>query len=146
MKQRFLLTLLIGFLASLFLMGGKYSAKRFCSPLVYGPAGRAFSEEYSQDQFNEWAMEVGHSGVGLYDRILCLDMRREDKDVSRIIRMRPNGLSPDTLWFAAILPERWTAGEKSYVCVVRGVEVPTSVHVVLVDGSSFDQPVERKRK
>jgi hypothetical protein len=141
MKQRFLFALLVG---SLFLTGGKYTAKRFCSPLVFGPNGRAFSEEYSQDKFNEWAMEVGHSGVGLQDRILCLDLQREDKDVLRVIRKLPQG--PDTLWCAAILEAHWTPGEKSYVCVVRGVEVPKTVRVELTDGSSFDQPVLRKRK
>lgn len=125
---------------------GRYTARRFCSPLIFDQNGKPWgSEERCQDQFNEWAMEAGHGGVGLMDRILGLDMPLDDKQVYRVIVRAKSG-RPDTLWFAPILQKHWSPGERTYVCVVRGVEVPDSVRVVLADGSSFVQPVERKRK
>jgi hypothetical protein len=78
------------------------------------------------------------------DRILGLDMPIDEKQVYRVIRLDPAG--PDTLWCAPILQRHWSPGERTYVVVVGGVVVPDSLRVVLADGSSFMQPVERKRK
>jgi hypothetical protein len=123
---------------------GPYAPRWFCSPLIFNEHGKPYPEEQSQDKLNEWAKEAGHSGVDLMDRILALDAPIAAKQVYRLIISRPAG--PDTLWFAPILQKHWSPGERTYVCVVRGVEVPDSVRVILADGLSFMQAVERKRR
>jgi hypothetical protein len=118
----------------------------YCSDVMFNAqTGAPLPWQRSQDWLAARALEAGYSEITLANRIIVLDVPREER-AAKVIWTR--AASIDTLWFRSMPEKYWDPGMRSYISVVtvRGrEEVPGSVRIVDVNGVERCIPCRRKR-